>query len=118
MLKRAGVSVRIFARQLAGVRLVRVAGRSMLPTFGPGAVLVTVPVRDATLRPNTIVTCADPRYPQRILVKRVVARLDDLVDVRGDNPQASADSQTFGLLATGAIKARVVCALTRGNRAG
>jgi nickel-type superoxide dismutase maturation protease len=100
------------------VRIVRVTGDSMLPTLGAGALLLTMTARNRTIRDGTLVTCRDPREPDRIIVKRVVARLDDLLDLRGDNPEASTDSRTFGLQRIDMITGVVVARLTRGVTVG
>jgi len=110
------VFVGLLSLWLARVRIVRVAGDSMLPTFGDGALLITVTAYDRAIRERTVVTVNDPREPARVIVKRVVSRLDDLVDLRGDNPQASTDSRAFGLLYVSAITGVVIIRLTRGNR--
>ena len=43
-----------------------------------------------------MVALADPRQPQRTLLKRVVDITDDGIVVAGDNPGASTDSRHFG----------------------
>lgn len=113
MLWIVGVLVGLICLSWARVRIVRVAGDSMLPTFGNGALLVTIAPRDRAIRTHAIVTCHDPRDPDRVIVKRIASRLDDLVDLRGDNPTASTDSRAFGLLRVNAITGVVLCRLTR-----
>lgn len=78
-------------------RAFRVAGDSMAPTLAHGTLVFTVRPLNRLIRDGSVVTLADPREPSRLLIKRVAARLDDLVDLRGDNPDASTDSRTFGL---------------------
>ncbi|MEX2532749.1 MAG: S26 family signal peptidase [Nitriliruptoraceae bacterium] len=116
MLWGVSVLVGLLVLLVARVRIVRVAGDSMLPTFGDGALLLTVTARDRAIRERTIVTVDDPRDPPRVIVKRVAFRLDDLVDLRGDNPTASTDSRAFGLLRVSAVTGVVLLRLTRGNR--
>lgn len=116
MLVAIGVTVVVVGLWLGRLRIVRVAGDSMLPMFGDGALLVTVPARPGRIRIHMVVTCHDPREPKRVMVKRVAARLDDLLDVRGDNPDASTDSRTFGLLRIEAVTGRVLFRLTRGRK--
>jgi len=98
------------------LRLVRVAGDSMTPTFATGALLLVIYPRDAAIRLNTIVTCNDPQKPGRVLVKRVVNRLDDLVELAGDNSPASTDSRHFGLVRVGVITGVVAACLSATKR--
>lgn len=84
---------------VAGLRpkAFRVAGDSMAPTLTNGTLVLTIRPFSRLVRDGSVVTLADPREPSRRLIKRVVTRLDDLVDLRGDNPDASTDSRAFGL---------------------
>lgn len=116
MLWGVSVFVGLLGLLLTRIRIVRVAGDSMLPTFGDGALLVTVTACDRAIRERMIVTVNDPREPARVIVKRVAFRLDDLVDLRGDNPPASTDSRAFGLLRVSAITGVMLFQLTRGSR--
>ena len=52
----------------------------------------------------------DPRYPERILVKRIAAvdRTTTTVDVRGDDPGASTDSRDFGPVPLASVIGRAV----------
>lgn len=76
------------------VARVEVSGRSMVPTLEPGdRVLV---LRRRRLGPGDLVAVADPRRPERVLVKRVAGVEGDMVTVLGDNPAESTDSRTFG----------------------
>lgn len=75
-------------------RRVVVRGASMLPTLAPGDRLVVV--RAGRLRPGQLVALRDPRRPDRLLVKRVAEVSAGAVVVRGDNPDASTDSRSFG----------------------
>jgi signal peptidase I len=98
---------------LRSVRRVEVAGTSMVPTFRPGDRLVVL-ARPFGLpawpRVGDVVAVADPRLPERILVKRVAAvdRAAGTVDVRGDAAGASTDSREFGPVARTALVGRVV----------
>ena len=67
----------------------------MLPTYLPGEVLTgTHPWR--RVRPGDVVVVADPREPQRMLLKRCLARDDASLVLGGDNPASSTDSREFG----------------------
>ena len=99
--------------------LVRMRGRSMQPTFAPGQLLVTVPVRAGgrwaarRLCPGRVVVVEDPLTPGHLVVKRLVARhghgTTERVEVLGDNPAASTDSRHWGPLPVTAVR-RVVLA--------
>ena len=91
---------------LRRVGRVEVAGESMRPTLHPGDRLVVVRGRRA--RPGDLVTVPDPRSPQRVVVKRVASLSGATVVVRGDNPDASTDSRTFGPVPAASIGGRVV----------
>jgi nickel-type superoxide dismutase maturation protease len=75
-----------------------VSGTSMLPLLRPGDWFVLDPdaYRRRPPRPGDLVVVRDPREPARLLVKRVVAEGLDGLDLRGDNPDQSTDSRTFG----------------------
>ena len=73
--------------------VVEVRGRSMSPALRRGDRLLVVRARP---RPGDVVLAADPRDPQRELVKRV-ERIDAAgIHLRGDNPASSTDARTFG----------------------
>ncbi len=96
---------------LRRIERVEVAGDSMLPTLDPGDRLVVL--RGRRPRPGDLVTVPDPRLPDRIVVKRVErvdcdTALGDMVVVRGDNPDASTDSRSFGPVPAASIGGRVV----------
>jgi nickel-type superoxide dismutase maturation protease len=97
-------------------RRVVVEGASMEPTLAPGdRVLV---VRARRLHVHDVVAVRDPRDPGRVLVKRIVADLEDEIVVRGDNPAASTDSRSFGPVPTTAVIGRVVRCYAPSWRAG
>jgi nickel-type superoxide dismutase maturation protease len=81
----------------------------MLPTLAPGDWLIAD--RHAYQwhgpRSGDIVLAADPRRPDRVLVKRVTS-VDSYggVFIEGDNPEAT-DSRHFGPIGRQAIHARV-----------
>jgi nickel-type superoxide dismutase maturation protease len=90
--------------------VVEVRGSSMAP-----ALLATdwllVERWSYTRRPprrDEVVLAADPRHPERELVKRVAAIDGGHVRIAGDNAAASTDSATFGALPSAAVRWRVV----------
>jgi len=76
-----------------------VEGDSMAPLLRDGDWILVDPdaYRARLARPRELVIVADPRDPQRVLVKRV-AGVDPggFLEVVGDNPAASTDSRVFG----------------------
>ena len=90
--------------------VVEVRGGSMAPSLLPGDRLL-VESRTYHLRQprvGEVVLAADPRLPERELIKRVVAVDDDhaSAQLRGDDPAASTDSREFGAVPLGAIRWR------------
>jgi signal peptidase I len=72
-----------------------VRGDSMLPRLWPGDVLMTVPAL-LPLRPGQVVVARDPDDPGHLVVKRVTGVGDGRVVLRGDHPDRSTDSRTWG----------------------
>jgi nickel-type superoxide dismutase maturation protease len=97
-------------------RRVVVEGRSMEPTLAPGDRLIVVRTRD--LHAGDVVAVRDPRDDKHVLVKRVGAVLEDEIVVRGDNPEVSTDSRTFGPVARSAVLGKVVRCYSPSWRAG
>lgn len=91
------------ARGRLGV--VEVRGHSMAPTLLPGDRLL---VARLPARVGDVVLARDPRHPRRELIKRVAARDEGGVVLRGDNPPASTDARTFGALPAEAVAWRVI----------
>ena len=89
----------------------RVVGESMVPTLLPGdRVLIwrgLGPLRPP-VRVGDLVALADPRDPDRVMVKRVAGRVGTEVLVHGDNEAASTDSRHFGLISATTVRGRVV----------
>ena len=83
----------------------------MLPTLLPGdRVLVwrgLGPLRPP-VRVGDLVAVVDPREPDRVMVKRVVARAGAAFVVEGDNQATSTDSRHFGPVTAAAIQGRVI----------
>lgn len=98
----AAGSLALYLAALAVNRLqVVVRGPSMEPALWAGDRLVAVwlPRRVLRLvRPGDVVVVADPADPDHRVVKRVHAVLDGRIDVRGDAPDRSTDSRTWGSL--------------------
>lgn len=88
---------------------VAVQGGSMRPTLRPGEWLLVDPLAYRVGAPavGDVVVVVDPRDPGRLLIKRVhhVAP-DGGLELRGDAPEASTDSRTFGPLPASAVLGR------------
>jgi nickel-type superoxide dismutase maturation protease len=107
-----GASLAAVATARRWFDVVEVQGSSMAPTLVPGEWLL-IERRTYARRPprvGEIVLAADPREPTRELIKRV-ASVDGTagnLDLRGDAPDASTDSRTFGAIPMSAVRWRVV----------
>lgn len=90
------------------VDVVEVEGTSMAPALLPGDRLLveSLTYRLRSPRVGDIVLAADPRAPSRELVKRV-ATVGSTVELRGDAPDASTDSRTFGAVPVASVRWRV-----------
>lgn len=66
----------------------------MLPGLADGDYVVVW--RGARAKPGRVVALRDPRFPERVVVKRVSRRVAEGWWVLGDNPAASTDSRQFG----------------------
>ena len=93
----AGLGVALASRRWLDV--VEVRGRSMAPSLLPGDRLLveSLTFRRRAPRRGEVVLARDPRAPERELIKRVHAAGPDL-DLRGDAPEESTDSRTFGVV--------------------
>lgn len=102
--------------------VVEVRGGSMAPSLLPGDRLL-VESRSYQGRPplpGEVVLAADPREPDRELIKRV-ASIDDSTasaELRGDAAEASTDSREFGTVPLSAIRWRAVFRYWPPQRAG
>ena len=93
----------------------------MSPTFTAGDQVFWDPkayIADANVLPQggEIVVARDPRTPERLLVKRVVAISPDgnggfSAVLRGDNPSESTDSRQFGAVDASQILGKVTSRL-------
>jgi nickel-type superoxide dismutase maturation protease len=90
----------------------------MAPTLEPGDCLVVV--RWPWLRPGHLVAVADPRQPDRMMVKRVAAidPVANMVTVLGDNAAGSTDSRHFGPVPRATVAGRAVYRYAPTRRAG
>ena len=96
---------------------VAVTGASMEPSIREGDWLLVQQLRRAP-RVGELVVAADPRAPERLLVKRVSAVVGDQVSVSGDQPEQSTDSRHFGPLPASAVLGRPVFRYAPLQRAG
>lgn len=85
--------------------VVQVRGRSMAPALLPGDRLVVARARP---RLGDVVLAADPRLPERELIKRVSRISARGVHLQGDNPDASTDARAFGTVPPDAVRWRVI----------
>jgi nickel-type superoxide dismutase maturation protease len=101
------------------LRRVEVTGDSMRPTLHPSDRLLVAraPAR-WPLRLGGLVAVADPRSSERLLVKRVHATGPGWVDVRGESPERSTDSRTFGPVPRRAVMGPVLYRYAPSDRAG
>ncbi len=97
-------------------RRVVVAGASMEPTLWAGDRLLIA--RTGPARTGDVIALRDPRDPKRVIVKRVAAVRRGEMVVRGDNPDASIDSRSFGPVLNVAVLGRIVRRYGPVGRAG
>lgn len=107
------VSVLILAYLLtliANRSQLEVRGASMEPTLTAGDRLVTLPAVRCALRAGQIVVVADPHDPEHRVVKRLtdLDRAGATVEVLGDAPHRSTDSQVWGRLPISAVRRIVI----------
>ena len=98
-----GLLALVAARERLDV--VQVRGRSMAPTLLPGDRLL---VARLPPRAGDVVVAADPRAPERELIKRVSGLDAAGVRLRGDNPAASTDERSFGAVPAETVAWRVI----------
>jgi len=85
------------------VRRITIDGSSMVPTLVPGE-RVTALRRWRRVRRGDVVVLRDPRFGDRWIVKRCVERIGPLLELRGDNADASTDSRDFGRVRASAVR--------------
>jgi nickel-type superoxide dismutase maturation protease len=90
------VAVAAFAARWASRRAERaeVSGDSMAPALQPGDRLLVW--RTRRLKRGDIVAVADPRDPERTMLKRAAELTDGSIYLLGDNEMHSTDSRHFG----------------------
>jgi nickel-type superoxide dismutase maturation protease len=88
----------------------------MAPAFRPGDRLVVLPAW--RIKVGDVVALADPRQPDRLMIKRVSACAGRLTEVLGDNAAASTDSRQFGTVARSAVVGRVFYRYAPRDRVG
>jgi nickel-type superoxide dismutase maturation protease len=96
-----------------------VAGASMRPTLEPGDWLLVRWTR--RVAPGDLVVVCRPDRPRLVVVKRAVRHLERGWWVAGDDPAASDDSRTFGVVPPGLVLGRVLVRywpVSRGLRPG
>ena len=102
--------------------VVEVRGHSMAPALKPGDRLLVESrsFERRQPRPGEIVLAADPRDDGRELIKRVTAvdATAGEAEVRGDSPDASTDSRTFGAVPLASIRWRAAFRYWPLGRAG
>ncbi len=118
----AGMALAASIALVIGAGLVRprrvvVEGRSMEPTLAPGDRLLVARTGHG-FHAGDVVAVRDPRDRRRVLVKRIGAVLEDGLVLHGDNPGASTDSRSFGLVPSSAVLGRVVRRYAPSWRAG
>jgi len=93
-----------------------VEGNSMAPTYQPRERLTAVR-HWRRIRRGDVVVVRDPRDAERWLIKRVAARSGSVLELRGDNPDASTDSREFGPMPARSVAWVVLGGRARGQRA-
>ena len=88
----------------------------MAPTLDAGDRLLVVRTRRS--RPGDVAVVPDPRRSDRLVVKRVVDASASGVTLRGDNPEASTDSRTFGPVPPATVRGRAVYRYHPAHRRG
>jgi nickel-type superoxide dismutase maturation protease len=83
-----------------------VEGSSMSPTLEPGERLLVLPAW--RLARGDLVTVADPRNPELVMVKRLLSVDGRGVEIAGDNPDHSTDSRQLGILPRDLVRGRAV----------
>jgi nickel-type superoxide dismutase maturation protease len=81
----------------------------MEPALEPGDWLLVDPDAYAEQLPRAgeLVLAPDPRDPERLLIKRVGSvDQDGRLELRGDAPDSSTDSRTFGAIDSATVRGR------------
>lgn len=88
------------------IHRVRIIGPSMEPVLRNGDWWLAIPRR--RYRVGDVVLLRHPHRPDLTVVKRLAERLDSRWWVRGDNPEWSDDSRTYGAIPDSHVVARLV----------
>jgi len=101
---------------LIGLRqAVRVSGTSMIPTLDDGDIVIIT--RGPRPGDRDVVLVPHPFKRSVSILKRIAAITENgRVELRGDNPDESTDSRTFGSVPIEYIKGKAVCRLKRNDR--
>jgi signal peptidase I len=101
----AVIALSVYLAVLAANRSqVVVQGPSMEPALWPGDRLLTLPAIPRALRAGAVVVVADPADPTHLVVKRIRDVGSGTVDVRGDAPDRSTDSRSWGRLPARSVR--------------
>ena len=94
---------------------VRVSGDSMRPELEDDDILLVQ--RPRKIAVGDIVIAAHPFKKSVTMLKRVTA-IDDAgrFELRGDDPDESTDSRSFGTIPIKDVRGKVVCRLKRGGK--
>jgi nickel-type superoxide dismutase maturation protease len=85
----------------------RVDGPSMAPTLGPGDFVLARP--NGPFAIGDVVVARHPKRPDLVVIKRVFARSESGLDLRGDSQPNSTDSRHWGPVAMSNVLGRVTC---------
>ena len=97
---------------LGQLKAVRVSGNSMQPTLGDNDIVLVRSPNDISV--GDIVLASHPFKSSVTMLKRVVAvDAAGRFDLRGDDPDESSDSRTFGTIPIDHIQGKAVCRLKR-----
>ena len=89
---------------------VQVSGNSMYPTLSDGDIVLVKPIRKPLV--GDVVLVQHPYKKSVKIIKRVAADADNgQYELRGDNPDESTDSRTFGSVPLKYILGAAVCLL-------
>jgi nickel-type superoxide dismutase maturation protease len=87
---------------------VRVCGDSMSPTLREGEVVLMDPHTPPKV--GDVVVCRHPFQPSLVVIKRITElQSDGGMFLRGDNPDESTDSRSYGLVPVQHYRGRVNC---------
>jgi nickel-type superoxide dismutase maturation protease len=91
---------------------VRVSGDSMRPELEHDDILLVQ--RPSKLAVGDVVIAAHPFKESITVLKRIVGIEEDgRVELRGDDPDESSDSRSFGIIPRDHIRGKAVCRLKR-----